>query len=240
MRDHREFLSRCRKLLPDEVGTVPGPSLPLSVLVLSMALGFAFPAEGQLRFVPSVGAYAPLSDLGEIRDREGVTFMEAGKRVSTLAFGGGVELGPIRGLANLRAEAAYATASNVPIRSMGCPECGLRSTLLVGSASVVLRPFMDLMVVQPYLVLGGGVKRYDFDPREMTGPGGGDYFQDQTRPSVQVGGGVQFHLGALRPRLEMSAHFSRFEPGREDPGVEGSDGRQTSLFVMLGLPMGGG
>jgi hypothetical protein len=239
MRDHREFLSRCRKLLPDEVGRVPRPSFPFFVIALSMALGLALPAEGQLRFVPSVGAYAPLSDLGEVRDQEGVTFMEAGKRVSTLAFGGGVELGPIRGLANLRAEAAYATASDVPIRSMGCPDCGLRSTLLVGSASVVLRPFMDLMVAQPYLVLGAGVKRYDFDPREMTNSGA-DYFRDQTRPSIQVGSGVQFHMGALRPRLEISAHFSRFEPGREDPGVQGSDDRQTSLFLMLGLPMGGG
>jgi hypothetical protein len=240
MRDHLEFLSRCRKLLPGEVGRVAIPSLPFFAFALSITLVSVSPAEGQLRFVPSVGAYAPLSDLGEVRDQEGGTFMEAGKRVSTLAFGGGVELGPIRGLANLRAEAAYATASNVPIRSMECPECGLRSTLLVGSASLVLRPFMDLMVAQPYLVLGGGVKRYDFDPREMTGLGAGDYFRDQTRPSFHLGGGVQFHLGALRPRLELSAHFSRFEPGREDPGVQGSDDRQNSLFLMFGLPMGGG
>jgi len=240
MRDHREFLSRCRKLLPGEVGRVPSPSLPKWALVLSITLAFASPAEGQVRFVPAVGAYAPLSDLGEVRDQGGVTFVEAGKRVSTLALGAGVEIGPIRGLANLRAEAAYATASNVPLRSMGCPECGLRSTLLVGSASLVLRPFMDLMVAQPYLVLGGGVKRYDFDLREMTDPGGGDYFRDQTRPSLQVGGGVQFHLGALRPRLEVSAHFSRFEPGRENPEVQGSNDRQTSLFLVFGLPMGGG
>ncbi len=196
--------------------------------------------EAQVRFVPSMGAYAPLSEVGEIRDGEGASVLEAGRRASTLALGAGVEVGPLRGLANLRGEVTWATSADVPVRGIGCTDCELRSSVLATSAALVFRPFLDLMVVQPYLVLGAGAVRYDFDWRDMGNEGPGDYFRDQTRPTLQLGLGAQFHLGGLRPRLELNGHFSRYEPGASHPDLRGTDDRQSSLLLTLGIPLGGG
>lgn len=240
MRKDQNHFSRGGQLLPC-LPQFPQVRTAFVVMALPSLLTLLapHPLEAQLRFVPFGGAYAPLSEVGAIRDAEGATFLEAGKRASTLALGAGVEVGPLRGLANLRGEVTWATSADVPVRGIGCAGCGLRSSVLVTSGALVLRPFMDLMVVQPYLVLGAGAVRYDFDWKDMRNEGPGDYFRDQTRPSFHLGLGSQFHLGALRPRLEVSAHVSRYEAGTGRPDLQGTDDRQTSLFLTLGIPLGG-
>jgi hypothetical protein len=197
-------------------------------------------AEAQLRLLPSVGIYAPLADLGSIRETNGQVLVDAGRRDATLAFGLGLELGNPQGFASIRGQLGYATAADVPISAIGCGHCELRSTLLTTTAAVVLRPVPRLGAVQPFLVAGGGLKRYGFSREDLGTTGFIDGFRDQGRRTVQVGAGMQFTLGPVRPVVELSGYVSRFEvdPGTE--GREGSDDRQTDLMLTIAFPLGGG
>jgi hypothetical protein len=212
--------------------------LPM-VLLLAFFFVLVPQLEGQVRIIPSIGLYAPLSDLGEVRDETGATLVEAGRRSSTLALGGALEVGPARGFASLRGEVMYATASDVPLEIVGCPNCELRSTMLSGTALLVLRPILADSPMQPYFLAGAGVQRHNFDWRDVPGEGVRDYFEGQTRPSLQMGAGAQLSLGVIQPRLELNAQFSSVEAGTSRRELLGSEDRQTSLFLTLSVPLGG-
>jgi hypothetical protein len=203
-------------------------------------LALAWPAQAQLRFLPSVGMYAPLEDLGSIRDSGGQVLVDAGKHDATLAFGLGIELLDPDGLLSLRGQLGYATSADVPIDGIGCTDCELRSTLLTATAAVVVRPVPRLAVVQPFVVVGGGIKRFDFDREDLSSDGFIDGFRDQSRPAFQLGTGLQFALGGFRPVVELSAYLSRFEVEPEGAGQTGSDERQVDLMLTVAIPLGGG
>jgi hypothetical protein len=196
--------------------------------------------EGQIRLVPAVGLYTPLSDLGEVRDEAGVSLIEAGRRSSTLAYGGAMEWGGSRQIVALRLELLYGTSSDVPLRSVGCGDCELRSHLLAGTLGFVVRPFGALGPLHPYVLAGAGGKRYGFDWAELQDEGFRDYFRGQTRPAAQLGAGAHLRLGALEPRLELKALVSRFEAAASSSHAVGSDDRQLGLFLTFSLPLGGG
>jgi hypothetical protein len=211
-----------------------------SIRGLAPVLGLlAFPcfpgailAQGGLRILPQVGLYAPLTDLTAVTD-SGENLFEAGKKSSTVALGLAVEVG------SLRAQMAYATASDVPIGGVGCTNCDARSTLLTATVGVVVRPLPQILFVNPYFVLGAGFKRYDFDPGDLTENGGwSSVLKDQTQFAGQIGAGIELTLLGLAPRIELSAYLSRFEPGEGPEGTEESD-FQTDLFMMLAIPLGG-
>jgi hypothetical protein len=197
-------------------------------------------AEAQVRLLPSVGVYAPISDLGSIRESDGQVLVDAGRRDATLAFGLGLELGNSQGFASIRGQLGYATAANVPIDAVGCAHCELRSTLLTATAAVVLRPLPQLAVAQPFVVAGGGLKRYGFDREDLGTSGFIDGFRDQGQRTVQLGVGMQFALGPIRPVVELSGYVSRYEVEPANGGREGSDDRQTDLMLTIAFPLGGG
>jgi len=212
----------------------------MAVFFLSvLALGQPQDAHGQggVRLLPQVGIATPLSDLGEVRNG-GVSLFEAGKMSSTLALGLGLELGNFREGTSLRGQVGYATESNLPVGGFECQVCSARATLMTATVAGVFRPVPRIVLFQPHFVVGAGVKRYDFDPREMEGESWAAVLRDQTRFTGQLGAGVSMSLLGFRPELELGAFLSRFEPGDSGAGSE-SGSFQTDLFLMLALPLGG-
>lgn len=222
---------------------LPGATM-MGVVAVFLLLGAA-PAEGQsgIRIVPQAGSYTPLSELGEVRDGAGAV-MEAGRRSSSLAWGLSLEFGD-PGATSFRAQAAYATAADVPVRGFDCVDCVARSTLLTVTAAALLRPLPRLLLVQPYLVLGGGVKRYDFDPEEIQGDGRlRELFDDQLRPAAQLGVGAETRLPllGLGVQVELTGVVSRYRipEGTLAIPLGGADtDLQTDLFLTVGIPLGG-
>jgi len=211
-------------------------------LLFSLLAG-ASTAEAQtsIRLLPQVGAYSPLAELGEIRDN-GETVIGAGRRSSTLAWGLGLEAGPGQEGTSYRLHVGYGTNSEIPVWGLECEGCSARSTLLTANAAAVLRPIPRLVLVQPYFVLGAGVKRYDFETRDMEGERWRDLFRDQTRPAGQLGIGAEVSLIGLRTQWELNGFISRFQEGSNGNGPDSSNGDsslQTDLFFTLSIPLGG-
>jgi len=197
-------------------------ALTLPVLLLAQ------PESGsaQVRFIPQAGLYAPVSDLGEVDT--GSEIWDLGKRESSLAYGLGLELGSRDGI-SVRLTGIYGSESEVPIDGVGCTgeACTLRSTVLTGTATLVLRPIPQLAVVQPYLVLGGGLKRYDFD---FENEGFGDLFGDESEATGQLGLGLDWDFGGLGMQFEVSDYFS---------GSVFSEGDTQHDFILtIGLVLG--
>lgn len=211
--------------------------------LLFFLLAGASTAEAQtsVRLLPQVGAYSPLAELGEIRDN-GETVIGAGRRSSTLAWGLGLEAGPGQEGTSFRLHVGYGTNSEIPVWGLECEGCSARSTLLTANAAAVLRPIPRLVLVQPYFVLGAGVKRYGFETRDMEGERWRDLLRDQTRPAGQLGVGVEASLLGLRTQWELNGFISRFQEGSNGGGTNSSNGDsslQTDLFLTLSIPMGG-
>lgn len=213
--------------------------LRLTGMVLSVTafVLFLVPANGeaqQVRVLPSVGVYTPLSDLSDIRDQDDASIFEAGRRSATLAFGLGLEF-----QGAFRLQASYASSEEVPVDGVGCDDCELRSSLLMATAAAVIRPFPGLGPIRPYLVVGGGVKRHDFDRDEFDDGNFSEVFRTQTNPTLQLGLGTAVNLGALQPEFELSAFISRFD-GVEDGTTSffSDDNLQTDLFLTVSVPIG--
>jgi hypothetical protein len=211
----------------------------VQALLLFVAPWVAGPTEAQVRVLPMVGLYAPLSDLGEVAANGGGGLIDAGRRRSTLAVGLGLELGGEESTLGVRGRVDYGTSASVPIGGVGCPDCELRSTLLGGTVDLIFRPLPSLVVMRPFLVVGGGVKRYGFEREDLEREGFREAFRSQTRPSLRAGVGTALFLGPLRPRVEASVLVSRFETAPETASGGGEDRLQSDLLVMVSLPFGG-
>lgn len=216
---------------------------PLSSLLLPALLlvgaGFSEQAEAQLRVVPGVGLYAPLSDLGEIRGEVGQRLIDAGRRNSTVALSLGVEVGDAGSSLGFRGRVDYGTRARVPIEGVGCPDCELRASLLAASADLILRPLPRLLLLQPFVAGGLGVKHYGFEREDLEPEGFPEAFRSQTRPALRAAVGSQFFLGALRPQVEASVVVSRFETHPDAGHLRGEDRLQSDLFVSVSLAFGG-
>lgn len=197
-------------------------------------------AQTSIRLLPQVGAYAPLSDLGELREN-GQTTLEAGRRASTLAWGLGLEVGPAQERTSLRLHLGYGTDGDIPVGGLDCESCSARSTLLTASAAAVLRPIPRLVLVQPYFLMGAGVKRYDFRVRDMDSDRWEELFRDQVRPMLQAGVGTELSLLGLRTQWELNAFMSRYRMGSSPQGASshGDGDLQTDVFLTLSIPLGG-
>lgn len=202
-----------------------------------LALVFFVPhqLEGQtsIRLLPQIGAYTPASDLGEVREN-GETRFSAGRRSSSLAWGLGLEAGPRDSGTSIRGHMGYGTNAEIPVWGFECGNCSARSTLLTGSVTAVLRPVPRLVLVQPYLLVGAGVKRYDFDVRNADGDAWRRVFRDQTRAAAQAGVGLEASLLGLRTQWELNGHVSRYRAGSDQDAS-----LQTDLFLTLSIPLGG-
>ncbi len=247
MFSHKRFMRDRNQARTGALALCLTGALPLGLaaggaLLLTLFVGPS-PAEAQtsVRLLPQVGAYSPLGELGEIRSN-GETAIGAGRRSSTLAWGLGLEAGPARAGTSLRLHLGYGTNSEIPVWGLECQGCSARSTLLTANAAAVLRPIPRLVLVQPYLMVGAGVKRYDFEVQDMEGERWRDLLRDQTRPAGQLGLGVEASLLGLRTQWELNGFVSRFQEGSNGSGPGSSNNGsslQTDLILTLSIPLGG-
>jgi hypothetical protein len=187
-------------------------------------------ADAQLRVIPQIGVYAPFADLPSPSEAA-----DAGKKESTLAYGVAAELGTPDKV-SFRVNLMHATDSDVPVPSLGCSSDCQRSTVTTASATLVLRPLPRIILVQPFLLAGGGVKRYDYTREDFQDEGLQSLFDDQNRLTAHLGVGAEVGLGIVRLTAEISDLMSRFDA---DQAGSGSNDLQHDAFFTVGLVIGG-
>jgi hypothetical protein len=197
---------------------------------LASLLLSAQPAAAQLRLIPQVGLYTPFAELPS----PSVGADEL-KKEGSLAYGAALELGTPDAV-SFRLNVLHATDSEVPYTDVGCDEDCARSTVSAASATLALRPFPNIIVVQPYLLLGGGVKRYDFTRQDLEDEGVEAILNDQNQLTGHLGFGVELNLGLLRLVGEVSNLVSQFDA---EGDVGESDQLQHDVYFMIGLVLGG-
>lgn len=197
------------------------PTTLLAFLAGTAACALPSASSGQVRLVPQVGLYAPTTDLPSPGDA-----VEFGKRESSLAFGAALEV------ANFRLGVLHATDGDVPIEGVGCTDCA-RSTVTTATASLVIRPLPRIAVVQPFVLLGAGVKRYDFTVEDLEDEGAQAVLSDENDLTGHLGLGVELGLGGLSLLVELQDLVNRFDPEGADAGF------QHDLFLTVGLALGG-
>jgi hypothetical protein len=128
----------------------------------------------------------------------------------------------------LRANLDYATSSSVDLEDGSIGDTNETTVLgLVGD--LVFRPLPRVVVLQPYLFAGGGIKQYDFSWDD----GGVGSLETESDATVHVGGGVDLGLGPMALNAELGDYISWFEP----EGAPDSE-MQHDLFITLGFTIG--
>jgi hypothetical protein len=187
------------------------------------------PAEAQIRLIPQVGIYTPFGELPSPG-----AGADALQKDGTLAFGAALEIGTPDAV-SFRINALHATDSEVPHTDLGCDDDCARSTVSAGTATLVLR-LPNLVLVQPYVLAGGGVKRYDFELDDLENEGVAAVLSDQNQLTGHLGAGVELNLGLLRLVGEVSDLVSQFDT-EGDVGESGD--LQHDVYFTVGLVIGG-
>lgn len=190
-------------------------------LLFAVALGgaLAVPATSQAQgFTPQIGVYVPGSDLKSVRS--GFSDVEA-KSEGTLALGFNVEFG------FLRASVAYASNAKLTDKGVtGETEVG-EGKLLAVAGDIVFRPVPRLVIVQPYLLVGGGLRRSDYS---WTDDGFENAFPDsESKFALHAGIGADIKLGPVGLTAEFTDFISK--------DLDDKFGRHDA-FAMVGLKLG--
>ena len=196
-----------------------------AVALLAPACGAA-----QLRVIPQVGLYTPFTDLPS--PSAGAEDLRKG---ATLAYSLAVELGTPDAV-SFRINLLHATDSEIPIEDVGCQVDCARSTVSAATATLALRPIPALIAVQPFLLLGGGVKRYDFTRSSLQDEGLSSVPSDRNQLTGHPGAGAELNLGLIRITGEISDVLSRFDT-EEDPDTDAE--LQHDTFLTVGIVLGG-
>ena len=186
-----------------------------------------------LELVPKVGFYTPATDLQAAADAAGEIVDDRG---GSLALGLALDIGAALSPLNVRVGFDYVTASEFTYAdTTGADlEANGEQTMLAIAGDVILRPIPKLLIVQPYLLAGAGVKRYDFSFADAAE--GSDveeaFPESQTDFTVHAGLGVDLGLGPVALVAELSDYVSWYE-------AEGGESEmQHDLFIMAGLRVG--
>ena len=207
----------------------------MTALVLCSYALLASEIEGQVRFIPQIGVYSAVDDPGSIRGASGL--YDIGRYESTFAYGASVEFAG-RESVGFRLGGLYVSEAETAVTAVtgvGC-ETGCRAgvDLLSVTGAVILRPFRDLPVAQPYVVAGGGLKRFNFDPNDF-GDGVGQIFSDESEWAGLLGVGAEVDLGGFALTLEVADHFHW-----SDFGISGAESRRMDdFFFTAGIVLGG-
>ena len=197
-------------------------SILKTALVAACMTGMAAPtapASAQLLEVnPRVGLYAPLTDLGDAGSTASAIFAE---RSGALALGLGVELGFLP----IRANLDYVTGAEVNEQGVGE---ATDATMLAVSADFIFRPLPRLIIIEPYLFAGAGLRQYDFDPADPNV----SELEDASDPAIHLGGGAELMLGPLNLNAEIGDYISWYEIQNDETDM------QHDLFVSIGLVLG--
>ncbi len=196
----------------------------------SFLVGFLLlpaPGNAQTRFIPQVGLFASVSDLGTVDSTDEA--WDVGEHETSLALGLTLDFASDNTI-GFRLTGLYGTDSEVPVGGIGCTgsACELSSTLLGVSGSIVLRLLPRGSPLRPYLLGGGGIKRYDFE--FSTDSQLEDAFGDESKAAGVLGAGFDWDLGILKGNLELTDYIS---------GSVLEDGdRQHDFFLTVGLILG--
>lgn len=184
----------------------------------------------ELSVLPKVGFYSPASDLQAAQDALGEVAEDRG---GSLALGLAFELGvPLTSL-GVRVGFDYVTGSEFTYEDEAAVEATAEQTMLAITGDVVLRPLPRLIVVQPYLLAGAGVKRYDFSFESDAGTDIEAAFpESETDFTVHAGIGVDLGLGPIALIAELSDYISWYETGNDESEM------QNDLFLMAGVRLG--
>ena len=172
--------------------------LLFGIAILGVA---AMPAasEAQISITPQVGVYVPGDDFESLRS--GADSVSINKEGS-LALGLNIEMGILRG------SVAYASAAKLNESGVNGEEVG-EGKLLAVAADVVLRPIPRLLILQPYLILGGGLRRadYDFDTDGVANA----FPENDSDFALHAGLGADVMLGPLGVTAEITDFISKNE-----------------------------
>ncbi|MGH7475154.1 MAG: hypothetical protein ACRELD_02600 [Longimicrobiales bacterium] len=193
----------------------------LLVVTATLVVCAADAAAQSIQIVPKIGAFKAVSDLGEIsgspRELEG-----------SLAVGLAAELGLGSLPFDLRANFDYATDTEVSSEGIGDPGSA-SGNLLAVTGDLVFRVGSGEGLLAPYLLAGGGLKRYDINTDEIADPNFENIFdENQTKPTGHLGLGLGLGLGLISIVAELSDYISQFE-------AEGGSELQHDVFGMLGV-----
>ena len=193
----------------------------------ALMLAVAAPAAAQvpgvgLKLNPRIGLYVPVTDLGS-------TTTETVSLDNSLAVGLGAELSLPALPFGIRANLDYATGSKVNTETGGVESEGTETTLLAVVGDLVFRPLPRIVVLQPYLFAGGGLKMYDFETED---PGA---FESESDPTIHLGFGLDFGLGPLSLNAELSDYISWFEV---QAATDEESEMQHDLFMTIGFAIG--
>jgi len=120
-------------------------------------------------------------------------------REGTLALGLNVDLGLLRG------SIAYASAAKLN-QSGVSGEVG-EGKLLAAAADLVIRPLPRLIVIQPYLLGGIGLRRldYSYDTDALSNA----FPKDESKMALHAGVGVDLSLGPVGVSAEVTDFISK-------------------------------
>jgi hypothetical protein len=174
----------------------------------------AVQAQG-ISVTPTAGVYIPASDLYQLRDDASSLTVD---KEGTFALGLNVEFGMLRGTL------AYASGAQINDRGTVTGQDNIgEGKLLAVAGDIVLRPIPRLIIVQPYLLLGGGLRQENYSYEEGTA---GAFPEDQSDFALHAGVGADIMLG----RFGVVAEFSDFITKDDE-----DKWKQHDAFATVGL-----
>ena len=175
----------------------------LLVGVLGIAAIVAQPRATQaqgITITPQIGVYVPANSLDSLKSAGQTVRVN---REGNLALGLNIDLGFLRG------SVAYASAAKLNQQtspSSAATEVG-EGKLLAVAGDIVLRPIPRLVVVQPYLLLGAGLRRANYS---YSSSGISDAFpKDDSDFALHAGVGADIMLGPVGVSAEITDFISK-------------------------------
>ena len=191
----------------------------IAVMTMTLAL-LAGPAAAQLPGInvhvgARVGAFMPLGSVVE-------SGLGESKWKSGLGVGASIELDIPFSPINVRANVDAALGTSLETDGQ---EAGAEGDIVALTGDLVFRPLPRIATLQPYLLLGGGVKQYKFDDSGT--------FSDVSDFTGHIGAGADLKVGPLAVLVEASDYISSF---KNESNGEGK--LQNDLFLMVGFRIG--
>lgn len=189
-----------------------------AIFALAAAALFA-PAAGYAQGVtitPAVGLYIPANDFYNLRDEANNATIE---KEGTFAMGLNVEFGALRG------SLAYASGAQLNDRGVQDRENIGEGKVLALAGDLVIRPIPRILV-QPYLLIGAGLRREDFNYED---DGISDAFPDeQSDFAFHLGVGADLMLGRIGIVAEVTDFLTQEPTG---------EWNQHDAFGFVGLKL---
>lgn len=170
-----------------------------------------------LNLFPRAGVFLPLGSLGEVNG-------EDLKMKQSFAIGISAELGLPMVPFNVRASLDHALGSG---SELGDTETNAEDATITGlAADLVFRLGPSVSPLQPYLLAGVGIRKYDFDDTSPL------FTDDDQDFAFHIGAGLSFGIGPLKLVGEVSDYITKFEMQVDDSKL------RNDVFAMIGFKIG--